>query len=960
MSDKAEQTYSFAEFEVDTAKRLLLKNAEVVSLNPKAFDLLVVLLENRGHIVTKEELLKTVWPDQFVEENNLTVHVSALRKIFGEKKGEYQFIVTVPGKGYKFVADVRSPLEGSQLEQSGQLLTLRSSVTIPAPRRFETNLIGRDREVAEVKDLLRRKDENLVTLTGAGGSGKTSLARTIAAEMTADFADGVFFVELAAATDSNLVVSAIAQTLDVTEASNKSLDKTLQDFLQPREILLVLDNFEQVLTAAPRVAELLASAASIKILVTSRAALRLPDECEISVRPLELPPVGSRPVPEQLDTYPAIALFCERAQAVKPNFVLTDENVVTVAEICRRLDGLPLAIELAAVRVRLLSPSAILERLENSLSLLTGGAADLPSRQRTMRGAVKWSYDLLTEEEKFLFRRLAVFAGGFSVEAAEFVSEGKKAGKEEREKEQREEMGVAENKLTISPSPHLQVSPPAGLHVSPLPGLPVTPSPSLPVSLSVLDLLDSLINCNLITLKDQTDGNARLRMLEVVREFALECLEESGETESVRRLHSEFFLKLVETAEPLLHGENGSEWLDKLETDYDNLRSALSWSLKNDGEIAARMAADLRFFWLNRSHLSEGLSWSEAALAATKNDVSKARSDLLLSNGVFLRSQGKLEAAQRMYERTLAESRQLNDLTHIIKANHGLAAIAVLQKDFSSAQACIEEALALSRELKDEMQTAYSLASLGDLEMSRENLSVARPLLEECLLIAKKLKNKKLLTVIWFNLGTIDFFENFFERSAANFAESLRLAQEMGNKTMVSCAIEGFAALAVKNGNAAQSARLAGAAESLRETIGYFIEPAEEIFRNSYLSETRAVLGEKRFADLYLQGKVLSSDDATALAYPDQSTIDNDFADENFTEIIVENHSFSRIAIEEVDDAFQSEPVTHAERRLSGSPNANLIASPNASEKSSRTVWIAFALFVIFTAIVVTGVYFWR
>lgn len=896
-----QQIYSFAEFEVDAKKRLLLKNAQAISMNSKTFDLLLFLVENHGQILSKNKLLDKVWEGQFVEENNLTVQISALRKIFGEKKNEQKFIVTIPGKGYKFVADVRFLFENSEQEKSNNSIVLQNSQTISASQRFEPNLIGREYEIAEIKGLLRQNDVNLVTLTGAGGSGKTSLARTVAEELRTDFADGVFFVELAAATKTDVVVSAIAQTLDITEASNKSLAETIRDFLQTRKILLILDNFEQVLSAAPIVRDFLENSVTLKILVTSRAALHLPNEREFTVLPLALPPLVSHFSNENLDEYPAIALFCKRAQAVKPNFVLTSENISSVAEICRRLDGLPLAIELAAVRVKLLSPSAILERLENSLNLLTGGAKDLPSRQRTMRGAVEWSYDLLTEDEKFLFRSLAVFAGGFTAESAESVVS--------------RQLSIAEEKLQIT---------------------------------DVFNLLDSLIENNLLVSKDQTDGNARLRMLEVVREFALECLENSGEAESVRRAHSEFFLELVEKAEPLLHGESGNEWLEKLETEHDNWRSALGWTLKNDGEKAARIAAALRFFWLNRSHLSEGLSWSEAALAATENTVSKARSDLLLSNGVFLRSQGNLEAAQKIYDKTLAESRQLNDLSQIIKANHGLAAIAVLQKDFSSAQTSIEEALALSRELNDEMQTAYSLASLGDLEMSRENLSVARPLLEECLTISKKLAHKKLLTVTYFNLGTIDYFENSYETASFNFAESLQIAEEMGNKTMISCALEGFAALAVKRGNPAQSAKLAGAAESLRESIGYYVEPAEEIFRNKYLAETRAALGEKEYTALYANGLSMNSHEAVTLAFNQNLPEKIEFyvdEKEQINEIIIETHKIERITIDEQTET--EKPI-----RLQIKPLRQNSPSPN--------FFIRFALpLIVFLTIATAFIGYW-
>ncbi|MEK7724508.1 MAG: NB-ARC domain-containing protein, partial [Acidobacteriota bacterium] len=718
-------------------------------------------------------------------------------------------------------------------------------------------IIGRETEIVEITTILRSSDKCLLTLTGAGGSGKTTLAQSVSKKMQSEFVDGVYFVELASITQSELFIGTLAKTLCVEESSNQSLLENVKNFVQKRNILLVLDNFEQLLVATNLLKEIYDSATNLKILVTSRAPLRLKFERAKLVVPLAVPPDVNLPA-EQLNAFSAVELFIARAKTARTSFELNEENGAFVAEICKHLDGLPLAVELAAARVKLLSPQEIASRLENSLKLLTGGAKSLSERQRTMRGAIKWSYDLLDEDEQNLFRRLAVFAGGFTVEAAEVFGCRQLA---ESSKEQ-------------------------------------SLSDYNPIPTEVLDLLSSLIDNNLLISKEKTNGSMRLQLLEVVREFALERLENSGEEEFSRRIHSDFFLALAEEAEPLLHGEDGNEWLEKLETEYDNLRSALAWSLKNDGQTAAKIAAALRFFWLNRSYLSEGLNWSSAALQATENTISKARSDLLLSNGVFLRSQGNLEAARKFYEKTLTESRQLNDLLQIIKANHGLAAITVLQKDFNSAQTSIEEALLLSRQLKDEMQTAYSLASLGDLEMSRENLSVARPLLEECLTISKKLAHKKLLTVTYFNLGTIDYFENSFQAAAFNFAESFKIAEKMGNITMISCALEGFAALAVKSGKPEQSAKLAGAAESLRESIGYYIEPAEEIFRNNYLAETRAALSEKQFSTLYLQGKILNSDEAAALT--ELRTFDfSDDSDEEISEIIIETHSFERITIEE-------------------------------------------------------------
>jgi len=802
MVETAEKNFSFGDFELDGTKRLLLKKGAPISLTSKTLDLLLVLAENRGRVLSKDQLLETVWENQFVEENNLSVHISALRKIFGEKKDSHRFIVTIPGKGYKFIAGDQTSKPGTRSLDVGE------------------EIIGRAAEIAEIKSILRGQNKCLLTLTGAGGSGKTTLARTIADECRAEFKDGVFFIELASIDRAEHVAAAIAQIFDLKESGDTSLPDALKAFLRERASLLVLDNFEQLLSAAPLVRELLGSASNLKILVTSRAALHLKAEQEKVVLPLAVPPQYSNLSVEQLSRYAAIELFAVRARETKPNFVLNEENASAVAEICNRLDGLPLAIELAAARIKLLSPRAILERLENSLKLLTGGAGDLPERQRTMRDTIRWSCDLLAEDEKDLFPRLAVFAGGFTVEAAEAVCE------------------CRETAAKPDSAPRTEV----------------------------LDSLSALVDSNLLVSKEQADGNARLSMLEVVREFALEQFQKLDDSDSLREIHARYFLVLAEEAETFLQGEAGNKWLDKLESEHDNLRGALDWSLKNDPQTAARIAAALRFFWSNHSHLSEGLRWSRAALETTENSLSEARSKLLMSNGLFLKNHGDLEAARKSYEKCLAESRETNDSVHIVKANHGLAAVAVLQGDMAAAQDFLTEALALSRVLGDELQIADSLGSFGDLEMCRGNLPAARPLLEECLALSKKLGSERISTTVYFNLGTIDYLEAFYESAAYNFAESLRIAEEMGNKTMIACALDGFAALAAACGNHEQSTRLAGAGAALREEIGCRLEPAEESFREKYLAKTRAVLNEKEAALLYEQGRAMNLEEAVILA----------------------------------------------------------------------------------------------
>ncbi len=395
--------FRFGEFELDCARRTLVRGGEPLTLNSKTFDLLQQLVENHGSIMSKDELMDRVWPDQFVEENNLTVQISALRKVFGDKVGSYRFIQTVPGKGYSFIEAVeRTEIEGPKAVSTA--LALASTESFYGIE----SIVGRAREIAEIKDLLRDSNDRarLIVLTGAGGSGKTRLARTVAGEMAADFPDGVFFVELAAVNSAEHVALTVAKSLGVDESGDTEPIDLLKAYLLERQILLVLDNFEQLTSAAPMINDLLISALSMKVLITSRVALRLKNEQEYAVLPLTVPPRDLVLSAEKLNDYSAIRLFAARAQASKSSFSLTDENAASVAEICRRLDGLPLAIELAAARIRLLSPQSILSRLEHSLDLLTGGPQDLPEHQRTMRGTIKWSFDLLDDAERSLFLRL--------------------------------------------------------------------------------------------------------------------------------------------------------------------------------------------------------------------------------------------------------------------------------------------------------------------------------------------------------------------------------------------------------------------------------------------------------------------------------------------------------------------------------------------------------------------------
>jgi len=463
-----------------------------------------------------------------------------------------------------------------------------------------TSFVGREREIEAAGEVLLREDVRLLTLTGAGGYGKTRLAVEMARRVVESFPDGVHFVSLAPVSDPTLVVPTIARSLGLVEMASQSILESLKGRLRDELVLLVLDNFEQVLEAAPNVADLIAACSQLRVLVTSRTPLRLSGEQEFPVSPLAVPGLERLPAPELLIANESVSLFVQRARGVLPDFELTVENTQSVAEICVRLDGLPLAIELAAVRIRLLSTQAMLSRLQGQLALLTGGARDLPARQRTMRATIEWSHELLVEEEKRLYRRLGVFAGGFTLVAAEAVCGDQ--------------------------------------------GEP-----------DVLDVLSGLVGSSLVQRAEEAEGESRFRMLETVREYAGERLEAGGEAEEMRRRHAVYFLALTEEAEPELRGARQVEWLARLEADHDNLRAALGWSLGGgDRELGLRLAGSLWFFWHTRGHWSDGRRWLEGALGEATAAPSAAWATAHLGLGVLALWQNDLGRAEARLRESLA------------------------------------------------------------------------------------------------------------------------------------------------------------------------------------------------------------------------------------------------------------------------------------------------------------------
>ena len=833
MKDKQKIIYRFGRFQINTGEGFLLREGEIVPLTPKIFEMLLLLVENNGRMLSKDEIMDTVWADSFVEETNLTSNISRLRKIL-HAEGE-QFIETFPKRGYRFRGEVEEILPETEIivtrrvrTQVRQIVEETDEAEI-APEyvsfltevpnnlsRPTTPLIGRENEITEIENLLRQN--RLVTLTGIGGTGKTRLAQEIALRMLAEFADGVFFIPLAALRNPDFVVSEITQPFGLKETAEKSLAETLKDFLQAKELLLVIDNFEQVVSAAPVLSELQTSAPRLKILVTSRAVLHLQKEREFVVPPLALPNDVAEKTLDDLFEYESIKLFVERAQTAKPRFVVDDKNTLTIAEICARLEGLPLAIELAAARIKILSPQQILQRLENRLKLLTGGARSLPTRQQTMRGAIDWSYDLLDENEQILFRRLAVFAGGFTIETVEEV-----CGIYESNEDQNSEIDI-------------------------------------------LNGITSLVENSLLVQTETPKGESRFRLLEIVREYALETLERRGEIEKIREKHAQYFLALAEKAEPEILGKQGGKWLDLLEEEHENIRTVIDWADENNAEMFVRIIAAIRDFWVVRNHLGEGRRRFETAVEKSGGASGEAIYKISVGLGQAAKFQGDFGAAHKAFKKALEISRKMNDKQRIAVSTRGLAMTAKGHGDFAAARKYAEESLKISREIGDKFGIAVSINALGDVARIENDYAAARPFYEEALEICTELNSKQGVNCTLNNLGAVAFGEKDYKTARNYYAKALNVGRDSGEKLTLSYSLDGCAALAVKRGDFNRAAQLAGAAEHLRESLGFETELAEGRFRDAYLAQLHHSIDEETFPKYYEQGRKLKIEEAVALA----------------------------------------------------------------------------------------------
>jgi predicted ATPase/class 3 adenylate cyclase len=721
------------------------------------------------------------------------------------------------------------------------------------PRQL-TSFIGREKEIAEIKSLLTKT--SLLTLTGSGGCGKTRLSLQVAVEVLEQYPDGVWLVELAPLADPALVPQTVASALGLSEQAGKTFVQVLTDHLKSRHLLLILDNCEHLLSACAHLCDaLLRACPHLTVLASSREGLGIAGEQTYRVPSLSLPDPKEKLTLEQVSQYEAVRLFIERAVSSKADFTVTNASAPALAAVCHRLDGIPLAIELAAARVRSLSVEEINTRLDNRFRLLTGGSKTALPRQQTLRALIDWSYGLLMDQEKRRLCRLSVFLGGWTLAAAEQVCSGE---------------GIEE--------------------------------------WQVLDLLTSLVDKSLVIAEVQ-EQTARYRLLETVRQYARDRLAEGEEGMGVRGRHRDYFLALAEETRPKLRSAEQAQWLALLEEEHDNLRLALTFCLEEPegGEAGLRLGAALQQFWWTRGHFSEGRQHLSAVLSRPMGQAHrKARADALNGAGVLAQFQGDYRAARAVLEESLTLRRELGDKQGIAASLNNLGSLALIQGDYAAAhalfeealrlnrelgnraweainldnlgqvaqqqgdyaaaRALVEESLAINRELGDKQGIANSLNSLGLVAQLQGDTAVARALQEESLTLRRELGDKQGIANSLNRLGLVAQLQGDTAVARALQEESLKLARELGNKMGIATCLDSFASLNNQEQQAARAARLRGAATSLREAIGAPRTPTDQERFDREIAEARAALGESAFSAAWEAGRAMTLEQAVEYA----------------------------------------------------------------------------------------------
>jgi len=859
------------DFELDLRAYELRSGGIPLKMKPIPMELLLFLIERRGELVTREQIVDRIWGQGvfFDSDNSINNAISKIRQVLRDDAEEPRFIQTITGKGYRFIATVvevepRVPSRGRLLE----FASLRDESTegpevvpvetrpanLPAPR---TGFVGREKEITAAKELLLRQDVRLLTVTGPGGIGKTRLALQVASGMAAHFPGGIHFVALSSLSDPGLIASVIVQTLGIRQAGGQSPLEVLRQHLRESSapMLLLLDNFEHLVQAAPTVADLLAIASDLKILVTSRSALHVYGEHEFPVPPLALPDSRSISTVEILSQCPAVALFAQRAVAAKPDFALNRDNAAAISEICVRLDGLPLAIELAAARIKVLPPVSMQARLASRLQLLTGGARDLPQRQQTLRAAMDWSYDLLAPAEQKLFERLSVFVGGCTLEGAEAVCDTKG------------DLGM-----------------------------------------DLLDGMASLVDKSLVQRVEPEKSESRFAMLETIREYALEKLVASGEEALTRRAHAAYCLVLAEEGAAEQCGTAATEWLERFALEHDNFRAALDWLTETrNAAWGLRLGAALFRFWEMGEYLAEGRARLGKLLNLEGAAIpTKARARALFAAGVLTGEQGDGDSADSLVRASLDTALQLEDKQGAAVCLNALAVQARDRGDVALACSLFEESLALWRELKDQRASARALSNLanvvelqgdhararslyaechsifqelgdrtgvawsinyqGDVARDQGDFAGARSLYEQSLAIFREISDRWGIAGTLADLGNLAREEGDYSATCSLYQESIKIFHDLDHKRGIARLLECFAGAAAVQGEAERALRLAAAAAALRQNIGAPLKPVEQTKLEVGLHPARQALTPQAGATAWLEGRALTVEKAIAEA----------------------------------------------------------------------------------------------